>query len=202
MIEIDGSFGEGGGQIIRTALGLSLATGKSFTISNIRSKRRNPGLLRQHLTAVNAAVSVGKANVQGNEINSKEIVFEPTGIFPGKYLFDIGSAGSASLVMQTVLPALAFAKEESEITIIGGTHNPMAPPFDFVKETFFPVLQKMGLGCNFELEAYGFYPAGGGRVRVTMGAPTRIQPIHILDRGPILSVNLEGILLMAAFLTT
>lgn len=166
MIVIDGSFGEGGGQILRTGLGLALVTGKAFKIENIRAGRKKPGLMRQHLTAVKAAQEISLARVSGAEINSRELVFYPGKIKPGNYRFAVGTAGSATLVLQTILPALLTGEGEWDITFEGGTHNPFAPPFDFLKETFFGVLEKMGAVIQASLLSYGFYPAGGGKFRV------------------------------------
>ena len=163
MIRIDGSFGEGGGQILRTSLSLSLATGKAFRIENIRAGRERPGLLRQHLTAVLAAAEVGGAEVNGATLGSAALTFSPDRIRPGDYRFSVGTAGSGTLVFQTVLPALMLASEPSRIVIEGGTHNSAAPPFDFLARTFLPLLERMGPKVQLQFERYGFYPAGGGR---------------------------------------
>ena len=136
MIILDGSMGEGGGQILRTSLAMSLVTGKSFRIENIRAGRKKPGLMRQHLTAVNAAVEIGQAEVTGNAIGSQDLEFAPKTIKPGTYSFAIGTAGSCTLILQTILPALLVADGKSEITLEGGTHNPYAPPYDFLAKSF------------------------------------------------------------------
>jgi len=166
MILIDGSFGEGGGQILRTGLGLALVTGKAFKIENIRAGRKKPGLLWQHLTAVKASQEISLAQVNGAEIKSQELEFYPGKIKPGNYRFDVGTAGSATLVLQTILPALLAGEGDWDITFAGGTHNPFAPPFEFLTETFFGVLEKMGAVIQASLGTYGFYPAGGGKFRV------------------------------------
>jgi RNA 3'-terminal phosphate cyclase (ATP) len=132
MIAIDGSTGEGGGQVLRTSLGLSLVTGKPFRIENIRAGRSKPGLMRQHLTAVRAAAQVSDAKVSGDAIGSRGLSFEPAAVKPGRYEFAVGTAGSATLVLQTVLPALVVAGGPSRLTLRGGTHNPWSPPFDFL----------------------------------------------------------------------
>lgn len=186
MITIDGSFGEGGGQILRTSLALSLVTGKPFTIHSIRAGRKKPGLMRQHLTAVNAAMEIGNAAIEGNSIGSRAITFEPEGIQPGRYHFAIGSAGSCTLVFQTILPALINADAPSEIVLEGGTHNPFAPPFDFIKKSFLPIIKRMGPKVDAVFEKPGFYPAGGGRFRATV-IPARINRVDIIDRGNIVS---------------
>ena len=182
MVTIDGSYGEGGGQILRTSLALSLVTGKPFSIHNIRAGRKKPGLMRQHLTAVNAAVEIGLAAIGGNRIGSQAFTFEPEGIKPGNYHFAIGSAGSCTLVFQTLLPALLTADEPSEIILEGGTHNPFAPPFDFLKKAFLPVINRMGPRVDAMLEKPGFYPAGGGRFKVSIN-PAGLNRLDLLERG-------------------
>jgi RNA 3'-terminal phosphate cyclase (ATP) len=185
MIVIDGSFGEGGGQILRTGLGLALFTGNAFKIENIRAGRKKPGLQQQHLTAVKAAQEISLARVSGAEIKSRELVFFPGKIKPGNYRFAIGTAGSATLVLQTILPALLTGKGEWDITFEGGTHNPFAPPFDFLKETFFGVLEKMGVVIHASLVSYGFYPAGGGKFRVKIkgSGSAGLEKISLEQRG-------------------
>ena len=185
MITIDGSFGEGGGQILRTSLALSLVTGKPFTIRGIRAGRKKPGLMRQHLTAVNAAAEIGQAAIEGNRIGSQAFTFKPEMIKPGNYHFAIGSAGSCTLVFQTILPALLIAGEPSEIILEGGTHNPFAPPFDFLEKAFLPVINRMGSRVDAILEKPGFYPAGGGRFKVSI-RPAGLNRIDLLERGNII----------------
>jgi RNA 3'-terminal phosphate cyclase (ATP) len=183
MIIIDGSQGEGGGQILRSALALSLVTRKPFRIENIRARRKKPGLMRQHLTAVNAAVEVGTAHVSGNTIGSRELTFAPTALCSGDYHFAVGTAGSCTLVLQTVLPALILADGPSELLLEGGTHNPAAPPFDFLVGAFLPLLNRMGQSIMASLERPGFYPAGGGRMRVKVTPSRPLVPLHLLQRG-------------------
>jgi len=163
MIWIDGSFGEGGGQILRTALSLSLATGIPFRIENIRAGRKNTGLLRQHLTAVRAAAEIGSAEVEGATLGSSALTFSPGAVRAGEYRFAVGTAGSGTLVFQTILPALLRAPAPSRVIIEGGTHNEFAPPFDFLATTLLPLIRRMGARVSLTLERYGFYPAGGGR---------------------------------------
>ncbi|MBT8367051.1 MAG: RNA 3'-terminal phosphate cyclase [Deltaproteobacteria bacterium] len=184
MVTIDGSYGEGGGQILRTSLALSLVTGKPFSIHNIRAGRKKPGLMRQHLTAVNAAAEIGLAAIEGNRIGSRAFTFEPEMIKPGNFHFAIGSAGSCTLVFQTILPALLIAGEPSEIVLEGGTHNPFAPPFDFLEKAFLPVINRMGPNVDAVLEKPGFYPAGGGRFKVSIN-PAGLNRINLLERGNI-----------------
>jgi RNA 3'-terminal phosphate cyclase (ATP) len=183
-ITIDGSEGEGGGQILRTSLTLSLITGKPFRIENIRAARAKPGLLRQHLTAVQGAAKIGSAAVSGADVGSRELSFAPSHVAGGEYHLAIGSAGSAMLVLQTLLPALLCAREASRLTIEGGTHNPLAPPFEFAAKTFLPVLRRMGASVEARLEAHGFYPAGGGRVVTAIDPTAKLMPVTLLDRGP------------------
>src|SRR5262249_21779317 len=144
MITIDGSFGEGGGQILRTSLALSLVTGQPFHIEKIRAGRKQPGLLRQHLTAVKAAAQISQAQVEGEKIGSTQLTFAPGSLMAGEYAFAVGTAGSATLVLQTILPALLRANAPSRLTLEGGTHNPFAPPFNFLTKAFLPLIRRMG----------------------------------------------------------
>jgi len=185
MLTIDGSVGEGGGQILRTSLALSLVTGRPFCIRRIRAGRRKPGLMRQHLTAVQAAAEVSRAQVQGAQIGSLELTFEPGAVTPGTYRFAVGTAGSTTLVLQTVLPALLTAAEPSSLQLEGGTHNPAAPPFDFLEKTFLPVINRMGPRVTALLQRPGFYPAGGGAFTVAISPCDRLGQLDILERGTI-----------------
>jgi RNA 3'-terminal phosphate cyclase (ATP) len=182
LLTIDGSSGEGGGQILRTALSLSLLTGRAFRIERIRAGRAKPGLLRQHLTAVQAAVAVGQARVEGAEIGSPTLSFEPAECRGGEFQFAVGTAGSATLVLQTVLLPLALAASPSTLVLEGGTHNPFAPPFDFLVAAFLPVVNRMGPAIEAQLVRHGFYPAGGGRFVVTVTPAARLHPVDLLDR--------------------
>lgn len=185
MIVIDGSFGEGGGQILRSSLSLSLLTGKPFRIENIRARRAKPGLLRQHLTAVCAAGEIGDAAMEGAEVGSTSLTFIPKAMRAGEYKFSIGTAGSTMLVFQTVLLPLALADAPSTIELEGGTHNPTAPPFEFLEHAFLPLLRKMGANVELQLERPGFYPAGGGCVRATITPAKRLAPLVLHQRGEI-----------------
>ncbi len=180
MIALDGSQGEGGGQILRSALALSLVTGTPFRIDNIRAGRPRPGLMRQHLTAVEAAATVGVAETSGAAVGSRSLTFTPTTVKPGEYAFSVGTAGSATLVLQTVLPSLLTADRPSSLVLEGGTHNPSSPPFDFLAKAFLPVVARMGARVEATLERPGFYPAGGGRFRVTV-APTKALTALVLE---------------------
>jgi RNA 3'-terminal phosphate cyclase (ATP) len=183
-ITIDGSEGEGGGQVLRTSLALSLVTGRRFRIDNIRAGRAKPGLLRQHLTAVQAAAEVGGARVSGAELGGRTLTFEPSQVRSGEYRLAVGTAGSATLVLQTVLPALLCARAGSRLTLEGGTHNPQAPTFDFIAKTFLPVLRTMGAAVEARLERHGFYPAGGGRFVVDVEPCAALGRLALLERGP------------------
>jgi len=177
---IDGSFGEGGGQILRTSLALSCITGKNLHIENIRAARRNPGLAKQHLSCVNAASQICTGRCEGAALGSMTLDFEPGSIRSGDYYFDIGSAGSTTLVIQTILPALFLADKPSTVTVIGGTHNPLAPPYDFLCETFLPAIATAGFHGNCSLQKHGFYPAGGGKINFGI-QPWEKQSDKIID---------------------
>lgn len=186
MLTLDGSRGEGGGQILRTALGLSIVTGRPFRIEKIRAGRSKPGLLRQHLTAVRAAKEIGDAIVEGDVLGEKTLSFTPRDLRPGNHRFDIGSAGSATLVLQTILPALLHAGAPSTVTLEGGTHNPFSPPFHFLRDAYAPLLARMGVRLGLALERAGFYPAGGGLMRATIHPRTDLEPLVLLERGAVL----------------
>jgi len=185
MITIDGSQGEGGGQILRTSLALSLVTGQPFRMERIRAKRQKPGLLKQHLTAVEAAKTVGCAEVTGAALGSQTLEFKPGPVTPGNYRFAVGTAGSATLVLQTVLPALLTSPGVSTLTLEGGTHNPLAPPFDFLAGSFMPLIHRMGPSIELELKRPGFYPAGGGRFHARVQPATKLSRLDLPERGSI-----------------
>jgi RNA 3'-terminal phosphate cyclase (ATP) len=193
MITIDGSHNEGGGQILRTALTLSLATRTPFRIDKIRAGRKRPGLLRQHLTAVLAAARIANAEVRGAEINSTELIFAPQDVGPGDYQFSMGTAGSTMLVLQTVLPVLMLAAGPSTLTLEGGTHNPAAPPYDFVERVYLPLLGRMGVRVRCELISAGFFPAGGGVVKISIDPPGECQALDLRQRGKIIRRSARGI---------
>lgn len=184
MIQIDGSAGEGGGQILRTSLALAMCTGQAFTLSRIRAGRAKPGLMRQHLTCVNAARQVCGATVEGAELSSQTLVFRPGPVQAGDYAFNVGTAGSCTLVLQTVWPALMMADAPSHLKLGGGTHNPMAPPFHFLERSYAPLLARLGAPAALHLRRLGFYPAGGGEVEATVHpAAGRLQPFDLMERG-------------------
>ncbi len=184
-LELDGSFGEGGGQLLRSALALSLVTGRPFLMTRIRARRRRPGLARQHLAAVRAAATLGAARVTGASLGSQRLCFEPTGLNGGEHRFEIGSAGSAILVLHTLLPALLHAPRAARITVVGGTHNPQAPPFEHFAEAFLPLLQRMGAHAQATLERPGYHPRGGGVVHLET-RPGPLAPLVLGARhGPV-----------------
>ncbi|MFQ5800107.1 MAG: RNA 3'-terminal phosphate cyclase, partial [Candidatus Hydrothermarchaeales archaeon] len=182
FIEIDGSYGEGGGQIIRTAVGISGATGLPIRILNIRAGRPKPGLSYQHLNAIKAVQVLTEAQVEGLELGAKELSFIPSKIKSGSYKINIGTAGSISLVLQTFLIPAILCRDEVQIEITGGTDVPMSPPIDYIKNVFFPFLSKMGAHVDLDLRRRGHYPKGGGRVIVKV-RPSSLSGISIESRG-------------------
>lgn len=194
LLQIDGSTGEGGGQILRTALALSVCLGRPFRMFNIRAARANPGLQPQHLAAVRAAAAIAQAEIEGDTKDSRSLRFTPTRVKPGDYVFSVGTAGSTSLVLQTVLPALMLADAPSQLILEGGTHNPMAPPFDFLHYAFLPLLNRMGPTIHATLERPGFAPKGGGRVRVDIQPAAKLQVLEIPARGAVRSQRAEVLL--------
>src|SRR5687768_16221159 len=185
MLTIDGSHGEGGGQIIRTSLALSLVTGKSFQVERVRANRDKPGLRQQHLTAVKAAAEIGAAKVEGAAVGATAFTFTPGVVTPGDYTFSVGTAGSATLVLQTVLPPLMIAAGPSMMRFEGGTHNVHAPPYDFLERTFLPLVSRTGPQISIELGRYGFYPPGGGSFDVFIEPAAKHQRLDLLKRGKI-----------------
>lgn len=202
LLKIDGSTGEGGGQIIRTALSLSMLTGTPIEITNIRAGRAKPGLMRQHLMCVQASQQISEATVTGAYLGSTTFSFVPSDIKSGDYTFDIGSAGSTSLVLQTLLPALLFANADehskSTVTIKGGTHNPLAPTTDFLTKAFVPVLAKLGMQIDIELQQAGFAPIGGGSIKATITPFLRranTLPFKLTERGELVNIALVASIL-------
>jgi RNA 3'-terminal phosphate cyclase (ATP) len=186
MIRIDGSFGEGGGQILRSALTLAAARGVGVRIENIRARRPKPGLRAQHLAAVRAAARICNADVTGDRIGSRELTFEPGEVAAGEYRFEIGTAGSAALVLQTVFLPLAMAGGASLVTVCGGTHNPWAPCFEYLQRCWLAALEPMGVRAELHLDRAGFYPAGGGRIEARIPPappPAEWRPIRLERRG-------------------
>ena len=186
-LNLDGSTGEGGGQILRTGLALSMVTGRPLHITRIRAGRPKPGLMRQHLACVQAAVAVCGGRAEGAELNSQTLLFTPGEVRSGDYRFQIATAGSCLLVLQTVLPALMLAEAPSKVELMGGTHNPMAPPFDFLERAFAPLVRRLGVGLELDLKRRGFFPAGGGELVAHIAPdPQALAPVDVLERGPLL----------------
>lgn len=198
MIEIDGSEGEGGGQVVRNACALSLVTGQPFRIFNVRGNRAKPGLMRQHVTAIEAALAIGGAYAEGIAVGSSEIAFTPGRVTPGEYRFAVGTAGSTGLVFQTLLMPLLLADAPSRLVLDGGTHNMMAPPFDFIARVFVPVVRRMGAQIEMRLTRHGFYPRGGGRIEVDI-TPGKLTPIDCVDRGALQSVSATALFAALSF---
>lgn len=179
MIEIDGSYGEGGGQLVRTAVALSAVTGKEIKVTNIRKNRPNPGLKQQHLKALETAAKICRARVSGLSPGSSELFFAPVEIKGGKYGIDIGTAGSITLLLQCIMPALPFAKEKVELTIRGGTDVAWSPTIDYLQHVTFNALEKFGYVGNLTLKKRGFYPRGGGEV-LAVFEPCKLHGFHFL----------------------
>lgn len=183
MLEIDGSFREGGGQVLRTSLSLSCLLNKPFRIFNIRKKRKKPGLMPQHLMGIRSLKLISNAKIKGDSQGSTELLFEPGEVKAGDYFFDIGTAGSTSLLLQAILPPLILAKKSSSLTLKGGTHVPFSPPFHYISKVFIPLLNKLGIEVKATIESYGFYPKGGGKVYAEIKPTVKIEAVNYLERG-------------------
>lgn len=192
MIAIDGSHGEGGGQILRTALSLSCLFRKPFRMFDIRSGRPKPGLMPQHLAAVGAARKISGAQVSGDGRGSTELVFSPGEARGGEIVLDIGTAGSTVLVLQTIVPALLFAARESTVVVSGGTHVPFSPSYHYAAGVFAPALRRLGVDIRLSMESCGFYPRGGGRIRARLLPAKAIAPLLCVERGKLLAVTGES----------
>jgi RNA 3'-terminal phosphate cyclase (ATP) len=193
VVRIDGSYGEGGGQILRTSLALSCVLGRAVSITNIRTARKKPGLQPQHLTSIKAAAAVSGATVEGAELSSTGLLFRPAGILSGTFHFDVsekkGSAGSSSLVLQTILLPLSFAEKESTVLVTGGTHVPWSPSFHYLSAVVAPLLSRLGVCAEFDIVSWGWYPVGGGRVKARIKPLIAINPLLLLDRGKLLRIS-------------
>jgi RNA 3'-terminal phosphate cyclase (ATP) len=183
MLQIDGSQGEGGGQVLRTSLALACLTQTPIQILNIRARRPKPGLQAQHLQAVRAAGAITQAKLSGDQLGAQSLYFAPGPIQAGEYQFDIGTAGATTLVLQTVLFPLCFAERVSHLTITGGTHVPWSPAFPYLTWNWLPCLREMGVRATVNLERAGFYPQGGGRVRAEIHPAGMLAPLHWTERG-------------------
>ncbi len=197
MITIDGSYGEGGGQILRTSLTLAAVTGKSLKMVNIRARRKNPGLGAQHLTAVLAAAAVCDAHLEGAHLGSQTLTFIPRSPpQAGSYSWDVaaarkgGSAGSTSLILQTVLLPLALAEGRSTVTVKGGTHVPWSPPYHFLEKVYLPTLSRLGVEARIDIERWGWYPIGRGSAKAQIKeSDSSLKPIDLNERGEVLSLS-------------
>lgn len=184
MIDVDGTHGEGGGQILRTSLAMSVLTGQPLRIRGIRGRRPKPGLMPQHLQAVHAAAAISQARVQDAKLGSTELTFEPRSLNAGDYTFDIRTAGALTLVLQTVMIPLSFARAASRVTVVGGTHVPWSPSFHYLAEHWLHYLQCCGYHIRAALDRPGFYPKGGGHVSVEIEpAAAALRPLSLLERG-------------------
>jgi RNA 3'-phosphate cyclase len=183
MIEIDGSQGEGGGQILRSSLSLSLITGKPVSITNIRARRPKPGLRAQHLKSVEAAAAVGRADTEGVTFGSQSLIFSPRGIYAGQYHFDIGTAGSTSLVLQTIFTPLSLADGPSRITITGGTHVKWSPAYHYLRMQWLPHMHRIGFRGDLTLDLAGFFPQGDGRIRAEIRPSASCTSLNLTERG-------------------
>lgn len=184
MILIDGSYGEGGGQILRLSVALSCITGSDVKVFNIRAKRDNPGLRPQHITSVKIAEEICRAQTEGVRVGSTEIVFRPSTISPRDVEFDVGTAGSVTLIMQTILPILAFSERRVEVVLKGGTDVPWSPPIDYVRYVMVPHLSRVGYYIEVSLLRRGHYPRGGGLVKLkTLNTPKGFTPLYLTERG-------------------
>jgi RNA 3'-terminal phosphate cyclase (ATP) len=189
FIDIDGSYGEGGGQVLRTALALSAIQGRPLRIGKIRKGRKKPGLQPQHLKAAEALARITRGHLTGATVGSDSVIFIPQEIVPGDYRVDIGTAGSVTLLLQALLPAICLGRAGFRLTLTGGTHVPWSPPFHYLDEVLFPVLRKMGIGISAVLEQWGWYPRGGGLIRVEVEPAGRIKPLILTDRGPLKGIR-------------
>jgi RNA 3'-phosphate cyclase len=189
LVRLDGSLGEGGGQVLRTALSLSLLTGRPIHLYNLRLRRPKPGLQPQHLAAVKAAAAAGQAEVRGAALNSQELIFIPGRLRPGTYRFDIGTAGATSLVLQTLFLPLCLADKSSTLLFTGGTHVPWSPCFHYLEQHWLPYLQEMGFGGRLVFEKAGFYPEGGGVIQATTRPAGELRPLQITGRGALLRIR-------------
>lgn len=193
MIEIDGTYGEGGGQVLRTSLSLAALTGRGVHFTGIRGGRRKPGLMRQHLACVKAVAEITSGTLEGAELNAQELTFKPGKIRAGNYHFVVGSAGSTILVAQTVIPVLLMADAPSHVTIEGGTHADGAPIYEFFEQVYLAALRKMGAEVAVKLDGIGFYPAGGGKILLEIQPVREWKPFSVLTRGKLLNSTLTAL---------
>jgi len=196
MIHIDGSYGEGGGQVLRTSLSLAAITGNPISIYNVRAGRKNPGLAAQHLTGVRATAAICDAEVRGDALGSMMLEFIPgKAVQAGNYTFDVsearqgGSAGAITLVLQTILLPLALATGDSQVTLKGGTHVPFSPPMTYIEQVYLPTLKQMGMEAELKLNSWGWYPQGGGVVELLVSGGRKLNGVHLVERGDLQQVR-------------
>ncbi|WP_303905516.1 RNA 3'-terminal phosphate cyclase [Thiohalomonas denitrificans] len=189
MIHIDGTMGEGGGQVLRSSLALALLTGQPVRLTRIRARRDRPGLGFQHCMAVHAAARISRAQVDGDRVGSQDLDFVPGPVVPGDYHFDIGTAGATSLVLQTVLLPLAFAPDSSTVGITGGTHVPLSPCFHYLDWHWRVMLSRLDIGFDLRMTMAGFYPRGGGEIRAMIPGHARVNALDLRHRGKLLEVR-------------
>jgi len=190
IVEIDGSYEEGGGQILRVALSLSAILRKPFVISNIRAGREKPGLLPQHLMGVRAMAEITNAEVGGASIGSRELNFSPNEVVSGDYLFDIGTAGSITLLAQSLVPALLLAKNKSTLRLKGGTHVMWSPTIDYYRSVFTPLVSRFGANISTFVDSFGWYPRGGGSVTIDV-SPSRLGGVELVEKGLLYGIKWE-----------
>jgi RNA 3'-phosphate cyclase len=190
MVRIDGSQGEGGGQIVRSALTMAIITGEATRIDNIRAGRERPGLRPQHLKAAEAAAAICSGRVEGAHPGSESLIFRPGRVCGGDYRFDIGTAGASTLLLQTVLLPLIRADTESHLTLIGGTHVPWSPSFHYMERQWIPWLRQMGADVRLELHRTGFYPKGGGIIKARVGMAAGLKPLTLIERGALQEIGI------------
>jgi RNA 3'-terminal phosphate cyclase (ATP) len=194
LLELDGSLGEGGGQILRSSLSLSLLTGRAFRLVKVRAGRPKPGLQPQHLQSVRAAAAIGNATVKGDHLGSSELTFEPGTVQAGSYQFDIGTAGATGLVLHTLyLPLALRGSGPSELTLIGGTHVQTSPCYHFLERTWLPYMCQCGLKLSLKLVRPGYYPRGGGVVQAFLQPVERLQGVQLLERGPVKATGFSAV---------
>jgi RNA 3'-terminal phosphate cyclase (ATP) len=194
MMDIDGSMGEGGGQLLRTALTLAMCTGVPIRLRHIRARRARPGLRAQHLAAVRAAAAICSARVSGATLASAELEFAPGAVRPGEYDIDVGTAGSTLLVLQTILLPLSFCGAPSTVVLRGGTHNPLAPTFEFVRDAWLPLIGQLGFRARLVLERHGFIPQGGGVIRASIEPRLPGRVLELMERGSVRRCSVQVLL--------